>query len=73
MPTPVPQRSPSPTAARMRRYRRRQRDGVRVVPVEVDHALIKKLIDDGWINEAETVNLESLANAVAKAAAAKIP
>ena len=57
----------------MRKYRRRQRDGVRVVPVEVDHELIIKLIDDGWINEAEAVNLESLADAVAKAAAAKIP
>ncbi len=66
-------RSPIPAAARMRKYRRRQRDGVRVVPVEVDHALIEKLIDGGWINEAEAVNLESLADAVAKAAAAKIP
>ena len=66
-------RTPTPAAARMRRYRRRQRDGVRVVPVEVDHELIEKLIDDGWIGEAEAVDLKRLADAVAKAAAANLP
>lgn len=61
--------SPTSAAERQRRYRQRQRDGVQVVPVEVDHALVQKLIDSGWVSEAEAVDPERLADAVARAAA----
>jgi len=41
----------SPGAIRNRRYRRRQREGVAVVSVEVSDGVIEKLIDGGWLAE----------------------
>lgn len=51
-------------AVRQRRYRDRLRREVIVVPVEVNYALIAKLIDDRSISPAESRDAQSLGKAI---------
>ncbi len=50
MPT---RKAPSPAAERQREYRRRQREGVRIVRNELMPYMIAALIKSGWLSMAE--------------------
>ena len=55
---------PLTPAEKQRRYRRRQRDGVQVVPVEVDDGLLTDLIKSGLLVEAESEDAMKIAKAL---------
>jgi hypothetical protein len=57
-------RKPLTPAEKQRRYRRRQREGVQVVQVDVDDALIIELIEAGLLAEAESEDAEKVARAL---------
>ena len=48
-----PRKPPSPAAKRQREYRRRQREGVRIVRNELMPYMIAALIKAGWLSKAE--------------------
>ena len=51
-------------AERQRRYRRRRRDGVQVVPVEVDAGILNTLIKDGRLSEQDLLDPKKIADAL---------
>ncbi len=65
MPTLAPQRSLTPAAERMRRLRARRRDGLRVVAVEVDAAVVTALVERGWIGPGQVADPQALSDSLA--------
>ena len=59
---------PLTVAERQRRYRQRQKLGLRVIPVELDDENIEYLIDAGLLNENEAFNDANIAVAIARLA-----
>lgn len=60
-------RSRSPEAERARRYRGRQRRGIRVYAVPViEFATLSRLIDGGYISEADSRDPGKVAQALAR-------
>ncbi len=59
-------RQPLTAAERQRRYRQRQKLGLRIFCVEVDDQGIARLIDAGLLNENEAFNDENIAGAIAR-------
>ena len=57
---------PLTVAERQRRYRQRQKLGLRVIPVELDDENIEYLIDAGLLNENEAFNDANIAVAIAR-------
>lgn len=57
-------RRPLTAAERQRRYRQRQKYGLRVFPVVLDDADIERLIDAGWLEECEGLDSGCVANAI---------
>ena len=66
----MPARSSTPGAIRNRRYRRRLREGLIVVPIEVPVGDIEGLIDGEWLGEDEAGDLCRLGEEILKAARA---
>ena len=56
--------SPAPKARRQREYRRRQRDGVSLVRLEVGPAVLKALVKRKWLGKADTYHLGTIADAI---------
>ncbi len=63
---------PLTVAERQRRYRQRQKLGLRVIPVELDDENIEYLIDAGLLNENEAFNDANIAVAIARLAGSSI-
>ncbi len=63
MPTRIPL-SPAPEARRQREYRRRQREGVRIVRHKLWPYRIAALIKGGWLSKAEARDDAALEAAV---------
>ncbi len=61
MPT---RKRPSPEARRQREYRRRQRDGVSLVRLEVGPAVKKALVKRKWLSKADTYHPGIMAEAI---------
>ncbi len=59
-------RRPLTAAERQRRYRQRQKLGLRIFCVEVDDQGIARLIDAGLLNENEAFSDENIAGAIAR-------
>lgn len=55
-------------AERNRRYRQRQKLGVRVVPVPVDHCVVQVLIACGLLAESQEGDTGAVAEAIVKSA-----
>ena len=55
--------APGSSATRKRRYRRRQRLGKLVLPVEVSGRLIATLIESGYLTEEESLDRRKVASA----------
>ena len=53
-------------ADRQRRYRKRQKDGVQVVPLPVGYTLIDRLIDEGLLSPDDALDPGKLAEAILK-------
>jgi hypothetical protein len=54
----------TPAAQKKRRYRKRLRDGVIVLPLEVrEHELVEALLVAGWLTEIQTTRREELTRA----------
>ena len=51
-------------AERQRRYRQRQKYGLRVFPVVLEDADIERLIDAGWLEECEGLDSGRVASAI---------
>lgn len=51
-------------AERQRRYRQRQKFGLRVFPVILDDADLERLIDNGWLDEREGLDGDRVAGAI---------
>lgn len=60
----MPGNPDSPEAIRKRRQRERQKDGLRVAPVEVADAVIGALIDRGWLSPDEARDPALVADAI---------
>ena len=58
-------RSPKPAAERQRRYRQRQKLGLRVVSVELGEADIERLINAGLLKESDSLDGQNIASAIA--------
>ena len=54
----------SPTAARSRRYRLRQRQGTMIVPVEADQDAIDALVDYAFLSETEMGDRAKVTDAI---------
>ncbi len=54
----------APKARRQREYRRRQRDGVSLVRLEVGPAVLKALVKRRWLGKADTGDLRTMADAI---------
>ena len=63
---------PSLGAIRKRRHRRRQREGVTVVQIEVPASDLDPLIDGGWLDEDESGDKNRLGEAILRAAEERI-
>ncbi len=61
-------RDPTAAALRMRRYRRRQREGLLQVQIEVSWRDIEQLILGGYLEDQEACDPERLGNALLSAA-----
>lgn len=59
-------RKPSPKAIRQRRWRRRERLGIRVVWVEVPTTTIVEMIAQGDLREGESDDVHAIGKAVGK-------
>ena len=57
---------PSQAAERQRRYRRRRRAGIQVVPVEVDAEIVNMLVTKGCLSEQDTLDPQKIADALRK-------
>ena len=57
-------RRPLTAAKRQRRYRQRQKFGLRVFPVVLDDADLARLIDNGWLDEREGLDSNCVASAI---------
>ncbi len=57
-------RSARPAAERQRRYRQRQKLGLRVVNIELGEADIARLIDVGLLQESDGIDGHAVSNAV---------
>jgi hypothetical protein len=55
-------------AIRQKRYRRRQREGVTIVPVAVSDADVDALIEGGWLGEDDSSDRQAVARAIRRAA-----
>lgn len=55
-------------AERTRRYRRRLRKGIRVVPFPIHPQLVQVLISRGFLDESQEAEPAAVANAVVRAA-----
>lgn len=51
-------------AERQRRYRQRQKFGLRVFNVVLDDADLERLIDNGWLEEREGLDCDCVAGAI---------
>lgn len=51
-------------AERQRRYRQRQKYGLRVFPVVLDDADLERLIDTGWLDEREGLDCDCVVGAI---------
>lgn len=56
-------------AARKRRYRQRQRDGLRVYPVALPDRVLEIAINGGWITDEQSLDREQVARFIADIAA----
>ena len=56
--------SSNPAAARKRRYRKRRREGIRVVPVEVDALDVADLVMSGTLDRAKKDDKEEIGRAI---------
>ncbi len=61
---PMRKPSPTPTALRQRRHRKRRAAGVRVVRVEVPDSVVEALVKEGWLGPGEADHRERLADAI---------
>ena len=52
------------TAQRQQRYRQRQKAGISIIPVPVDHELVEHLIEDGILDEKESADNRSVARSI---------
>ncbi len=59
-------RQPLTAAERQRRYRQRQKLGLRIFCVEVDDQGIARLIDAGLLNENEAFSDENISDAISR-------
>ena len=66
MPHRSPQVPPTPESERSRRYRERQRKGIQVVPVEVGHDLIERLIAAGHISAEDALDQGCLGEVIVR-------
>ncbi len=57
---------PTEAAERMRRYRRRRRQGVLVVRAEVSTDVLNALITTGWLTADEAQNADAVGKAIGK-------
>ena len=57
-------RRPLTAAERQRRYRQRQKVGLRMFSVELDDNDIERLIDAGWLEEREGLDSDCIASAI---------
>ncbi len=64
----MPTRALTPAALRMRRYRRRQREGLLQVQIEVSWRDIEQLILGGYLEDQEAGDPDRLGNALLTAA-----
>ncbi len=60
----VEQPTPSPSAARARRYRKRQHDGARVVPLDVCASDVDALVAYGLVDEHHTNDRAEIAQGI---------
>ena len=56
--------SPSPEARRKREYRRRRREKVHLVRLEVGPAILNALVKRSWLGKADTDDLGTIAAAL---------
>lgn len=59
----VPGSSPSPTAERMRLYRRRRRNRLQSVRIQLSHESVDALIAKGYLNKKRREDLREVAEA----------
>ena len=58
--------APTEAAERMRRYRRRRRQGVLVVRAEVSTDVLNALITMGWLTADEAQNADAVGKAIGR-------
>jgi hypothetical protein len=68
----MPRPRPLSAAEKQRRYRERQRTGVQVVRVDVDEALIARLIEAQKISEVDARDPEKVAAVILELALAHV-
>ena len=56
--------SPAPKARRQREYRRRQREGVRLVRLGVRPGVLDALVEHGWLGKADTHDAKTIGDAI---------
>ncbi len=59
---------PTPAALRQRRHRARRKQGRFVVPVEVTGEMVDALVDQGYVEETNSSDLDCVGEAIAAAA-----
>ncbi len=59
--------APTPAARRQRRHRARRKLGCFVVPVEVTREMITALVDQGGVDEDDSIDLDRVGEAIAAA------
>ncbi len=55
---------PSLEAQRQREYRRRQREGVRLVRLGIRPGVLDALVERGWLGKADTDDLATIADTI---------
>ena len=68
-PSQIPREASAPTrnAVRKRRYRSRQRDGVRMISFPVDPSIVTALVAGGWLDERREGDKEAIRIAMVNA------
>ena len=69
----MPSPPPTPEAERARLYRRRQKAGIQVLPVKVDHEIVDALIADGRLSADDALDTGKLADALLEKAGFENP
>ncbi len=60
-----PAKGPVSDAERQRRYRARQRHGMRMLTVELGPAVLERLVAEGWLNAEEAQDMTKIGDAIA--------